>query len=179
MGVNEARHYRFAAYLKYFRSRRNAAFCSHALDAVVFDDHVRILQNFITLHRHHGGATEHDRALGSFPGNFQIHRNFLDVLLLLLEFFLFFFLLFLFIFLRVSGWCGGIFLVRVFGVGGFLVVVFLIAFFLFVLRRFEGDGAQRFAKKTGAHRPGHGLPAIGPSKIVGANVRQPLHRHNR
>ena len=77
VGVNKAGHNGLPGHVEHFGASWNGALCADALDAIVFDDDVRILQNFIAFHRHHGRAAQHDRALRSLPRNFQIDGDLL------------------------------------------------------------------------------------------------------
>src|SRR5262249_9220943 len=128
-----------------FCAWRNAAAGSHALDPVVFDDDVGVLQDFIAFHRDHRRAAQNDRALGSFTRQFQINRNLLNVLFLFLELLWLFFFLFV-LFVVFLGF-GGLFLFLVL-IGVLAVALFLFAFLLFILGRFKGNSAERLAKIT-------------------------------
>ena len=97
MSINKAGHDRLACHVEHFCPGRNRALWSDALDAVVFHHNIRILQDFITLHRHDGSAPQHNRPLRRLPWNFQVDRDLLDVLVLFLQFLRFFFLVFLFV----------------------------------------------------------------------------------
>ena len=165
--VDEARHDGLPAHIEHLGSSGPTALCAYAFDPVVLNDDVGILHNLIAFHRHHGRAPQYHRALGRFPRKFQIDGDFLNILFLLFQLLLFFFLVFLFVFLRISRLRSGC----VFGAR-----IFLVAFFLFVLWRFERDRAERLAEKARAHRPGNGLAVISPRKIISTNVRQPLCR---
>src|SRR5258707_14895462 len=119
VGVDESRRDRFSLHIENFRARRCAAFCANPGDAIVFDDHIGIFQDFIAFHGHHGRAAEHDAALGSLARKFQADRNFLNVLFLFLEFLrflLFLLVVLLFVFFRFRGILLVLILVRVFAV---------------------------------------------------------------
>src|SRR5258708_3668392 len=135
VGVDESRRDRFSLYVENFRANRCAAFCANPGDAIIFDDHIGIFQDFIALHGDDGRTAEHDAALGSLAGKFQADRNFLNVLFLFLEFLrflLFLLVVLLFVFFCFRGVLLVFILVRVFAVS-----VFFLAVFLFVLRRLE------------------------------------------
>ena len=101
VGVNEARHDRFAAHIEHFGARRRAAFRADAFDAVILDDDVGVLQNFVAPHCYNCGASKNDRAFGRFSRDFQIDGDLLNVLFLFLQFLFFFFLVLLLILLLV------------------------------------------------------------------------------
>src|SRR5260370_15894054 len=128
-----------------FGARWDAVVRGPARDAAVFDDDIGILQNLIAFHRHYGRAAQDDGAFWRFSRGFEVDRDFLDILFLFFQFLFFLFLVFLFIlffvFLRISRLRSGIFFVGVLLIGVLGVRVFLVAFLLFVLRRFERDGA--------------------------------------
>ena len=116
-----------------------------ALDAVVFDDDVGVLQHFVALHGDDGRAAQHDAALGRFARNFQVNGDFLDVFFLFLEFLrlLFsFFSSFLSSFLASAGVFFLIFVLGVFGVAVFLSRLRL-SFRLSAVRRKSSSMAAR------------------------------------
>ncbi len=128
MRIDKAGHNRFAIYVEHFGARGNAAFRAHALDAAVFDDDIGVLQNLIAFHRHYGRAAQDDGAFWRFSGEFEVDRDFLDILFQFFQFLFFFFLVFLlilfFVFLRISRLRSGIRLVRILLIGVLGVRVF-------------------------------------------------------
>ena len=161
VGIDETGRDRFAPHVEHLRSCGNAAARTDALDAVVFDDDVGILQYLIAFHGHDRRSANHNRALRRLPRGFEIHGDFLDAVVLLLELFGLFLGLFIFFHF--------VLLLRV-----LWIPVFLLAFFLFFLGRLESDRAQRLAEEAGANGPGDGLSIVGPSEIVRADVGEPF-----
>src|SRR2546422_956171 len=78
VGIDETGRDRFAPHVEHLRSCGNAAARTDALDAVVFDDDVGILQYLIAFHGHDRRSANHNRALRRLPRGFEIHGDFLD-----------------------------------------------------------------------------------------------------
>ena len=173
VGVDEAGRDGFAADVEDFRACWDAAARADALEAVVLDDDVGVFQDFIALHGDDGGAAKDYGALEDLARKFEVDGKFFYGFFLFFEFFRLLFGLFVllgFVFLLRVGRAG------IFFVGVFLGFVLLLAFLLFFLGRLEGDGRKRLAEEARTNGPGDGLAAVGPSKVVGANVGDFLQR---
>ena len=164
VGIDKSRGDGFPAHVKHFGAGWNAAPGADARDAIVFDDHVGVLEHFVALHGDNRRAAQHDGALGSFARKFQVDGDFLDVFFLFLEF-LRLLLFFLFVFFGI----GGLFFVFIF-VGVLGVAVFLVAVFFLVFGRLKGNRTEGLAEIACAHGPGDGFAVVSPAKIVRANV---------
>src|SRR5260370_27796015 len=117
MGVGKAGENCVAIYGEHFGARWDAAFRAQVADAAVLDDDIGILQNLIAFHRHYGRAAQDDGAFWRFSREFEVDRDFLDILFLFFQFLFFLFLVFLlilfFVFLRIIRLRSGIFFVFV------------------------------------------------------------------
>ena len=100
--VDKSGNDRFPGHIEHLRACWYRAFRPHALDPVIFDDDVRVLQNLLAFHRHYCRSPQHDRALRSLPRDLQVDSNLLDVLVLFFKFLFFFLLVLLFVLLPAS-----------------------------------------------------------------------------